>query len=199
MIEWLTEVLVFEKVYWYLAIPFTVLLVIQLISTFVGLGGNSDLDGGDDGGDIGDDGDIEPGFRILTVRNLVTFFAVFGWSGITFSSLGFGQVITALISTILGIIMLLVVSALFYFIIKLAYSGTMDIQRAVGATGEVYLPIPANRSGVGKVNITFQGSFRELEAMTDEGRKIPRGAMITVKAVVNNSILLVEKTNKGEF
>ncbi|MCC5910004.1 MAG: hypothetical protein JJT76_06155 [Clostridiaceae bacterium] len=198
MIDWLTEVLVFDRIYWYLAIPFTVLLVIQLIATFVGFGGDGDFDSGEDGLDVGDDGDFEPGFKIFTVRNLITFFAVFGWSGITFSHAGLGQFATITLSTILGIIVLLIVSALFYFITKLADSGTMNIQRSKGATGEVYLPIPAKGNGVGKVSITFQGSFRELDAMTDEEEVISRGTMIVVKDVINNSILLVEKINKGD-
>lgn len=191
MIDWLGEVLVFDRIYWYLAIPFTVLLVIQLIGTFAGFGGEGELD-------VGDDGDMDAGFHIFTVRNFITFFAVFGWAGITFSHSGLGHLTTVVLSTILGVVVLLIVSALFYFVTKLAYSGTMNIQGAIGTTGEVYLPIPGNRSGVGKVNITFQGSFRELDAMTDESRKIPRGAIITVKDVISNSILLVEKTNKGE-
>lgn len=199
MIDWFTETLVFENIYWYLAIPFTVLLVIQLIATLVGFGGDSDFDGGEDALDIGDDGDFEPGFNIFTVRNFITFFAVFGWAGITFSHSGLGRLMTIILSTILGIVMLLIVSALFYSITKLADSGTMNIKRATGTTGEVYLSIPAKRSGVGKVNITFQGSFRELEAMTDEDEKIPRGTIITVKEVINNRILLVEKNHREDI
>lgn len=189
MIDWLVEVLDFESIYWYLAIPFTVLLVLQLIATFLGFGG----DDGDDGGDDGD-----PSFKVFTIKNFITFFAVFGWSGITFSQTGLRQFTVIVISTLLGIIVLLIVSALFYFITKLTDNGTMNIQRAVGVTGEVYLPIPANRNGVGKVNVTFQGSFRELEAMTDSDKKLPRGTIVVVKDVINNSILLVEKIKKGD-
>ena len=193
LVEWLTEVLVFERVYWYLAIPFTVLLIIQLIATFAGLGGDSDGDV-----DLDDGGDFEPGFRIFTVRNFITFFAVFGWSGITFSHSGLGQTATILVSSVIGVLVLLVVSALFYSITRLASSGTMNIQNAVGVTGEVYLPIPASRNGMGKISITFQGSFREMDAMTDGDKKIPRGAVVKVKGIVSSSILLVEKIQKGD-
>ncbi|MEN1760968.1 hypothetical protein AAIG11_10805 [Anoxynatronum sibiricum] len=198
MIDWLTEVLAFDRIYWYLAIPFTVLLAIQLVATFVGIGGEGGFDGGEDGLDLGEDGDFEPGFQLFTVRNFITFFAVFGWAGITFSNAGLGQFATILLSTILGIIVLLIVSALFYFITKLADSGTMDIQRAKGVTGEVYLRIPAKRKGMGKVSIKLQGSIRELDAMTDEDDVITTGNIIVVKDVISNSILLVEIMNKED-
>ncbi|WP_129595783.1 hypothetical protein [Anaerophilus nitritogenes] len=199
MIDRLTELLVFDKIYWYLAIPFTVLLVIQLIGTFAGFGSEGDFDGGEDGIDIGEDGDFESSFQVFTVKNFITFFAVFGWAGLTFSYAGLGQFATILLSTILGVVVLLIVSALFYFITKLSDNGTMNIQRAKGVTGEVYLPIPPKRNGVGKVSITFQGSFKELDAMTDEEDVIKTGTMIVVKDIIGNSILLVEKINKGDM
>lgn len=190
MVDWLIEVLDFQRVYWYLAVPFTVLLVLQLLATFLGIGG----DDGDD--DMGDDG--EHTFKVFTIKNFITFFAVFGWSGITFSQTGLGQFSVIVISTLLGVIVLLIVSALFYFITKLTDNGTMNFQRAIGVTGEVYLPIPANRNGVGKINITFQGSFKELDAMTDSDKKLPRGTIVVVRDVVNGNILLVEKMKKGD-
>ncbi|MDR5659074.1 hypothetical protein RH915_06190 [Serpentinicella sp. ANB-PHB4] len=198
MIDWLNEALVFDKVYWYLAIPFTVLLLIQLLSTFLGFGGEGGFDSVEESVDIGDDGDFEPGFEIFTVRNFITFFAVFGWSGITFSHSGLGNFATIVLSTMLAIIVLLIVSSLFYFITKLADSGTMNLQRAKGVIGEVYLSIPGNRKGMGKVNITLQGSLRELDAMTDNKKDISTGSIVRVEDVISNSILLVEKINKGE-
>ncbi|OPJ56239.1 NfeD family protein [Alkalithermobacter paradoxus] len=190
MIDWLKEILVFEKIYWYLAIPFTILLIIQLLFSF------SDLDSDEDF-DIEDDSNCQPVLKLFTVKNLITFFAVFGWSGITLSSAGLTQFATILISTIIAVLVLLLVSALFYFISKLAANGTMDIQKAKGSTGEVYLRIPPKRSGIGKVNIKLQGSFRELDAITDD-EELPRGTIVMVKGVINN-VLLVEKINEEDM
>ncbi|WP_053955009.1 hypothetical protein [Inediibacterium massiliense] len=198
MIDQLTQMLVFDKIYWYLAIPFTVLLVIQLIGTFAGIGSEDDFDSGEDGLDIGEDGDCESGFQVFTIKNFITFFSVFGWAGLTFSHAGLGQFTTIVLSTILGIFILFIVSSLFYFTTKLTDNGTMNMQRAKGVTGEVYIPIPPKRNGVGKVNVTFEGAFRELDAMTDEEDVVPTGTMIVVKDIIGNSILLVEKVNKGD-
>lgn len=199
MIDSFAETLILDRIYWYLAIPFSVLLVIQLIATFAGLGGETDFEIGDSDMDIDitEDGDSKSGLQFFTVRNFIAFFAVFGWSGITFSHAGLGQFTTILLSTVLGTVILLIVSALFYSISKLTHSGTMNIQKAKGATGEVYLPIPPRKKGVGKVSITFQSSLRELDAMTDEEEIIPRGTMVVVTDIISNSVLLVKKLNRG--
>lgn len=198
LIDRLTELVVLERIYWYLAIPFTVLFIIQLATTFIGLDSADGMEGVEEGLDVDDD--FEPGstFNLFTVKNFITFFTVFGWSGITFSNAGMGNFITLLISAILGIVVMLIVSALFYFATKLTYNGTMQIEHAKGATGKVYIPIPAKRNGVGKVSITFQDSFRELEAMTDDENSISTGTVVEVMDVVSNRILLVKKITKGD-
>jgi hypothetical protein len=79
---------------------------------------------------------------------------------------------------------------------KLAESGTLNINNAVGVIGEVYLPIGAERSKMGKVQLKVQGSLRELEAITDELEDLKTGAMVKVSKIVSAEILLVEKISK---
>ncbi|AKL94203.1 hypothetical protein CACET_c06930 [Clostridium aceticum] len=198
MIAWLSEVLVLEQIYWYLAIPFTVLFIIQLVATFLGLGDGDGIEGVEEGLDLDSDLEFESSLNLFTIRNFITFFTVFGWSGITFSNAGMGTFSTLLLSTILGIIVMLIVSVLFYFTMKLTHNGNMQIEYAKGATCQVYIRIPAKRNGTGKVSITLQDTFRELDAMTDEEEAIPTGTVVQVKDVLSNSILLVEKITRGD-
>lgn len=94
--EWINNVLDLQKIYWYLAIPFTVLFTIQLISTLLGLGGEDGADGIDASDSfeegVGDEGSSDGGsaFQLFTTRNFIIFFTVFGWSGIAFSNMGVG-------------------------------------------------------------------------------------------------------------
>ncbi|AOY76138.1 hypothetical protein [Clostridium formicaceticum] len=198
MIAWLSEALVLERIYWYLAIPFTVLFIIQLIATFLGLGDGDGMEGIEEGLDLDNDFEFESSLNLFTLRNFITFFTVFGWAGITFLNAGMGTSATLLLSTLLGIIMMLIVSVLFYFTMKLTHNGNMQIEYAKGATCQVYIRIPAKRSGIGKVNITFQDAFRELEAMTDDENAIPTGTVVQVKDILSNRILLVEKITGGD-
>jgi len=192
MVEWWAGLDFFEKIFWYISIPFSVLFLIQMIITFAGMGDNDmDVDSSDDvdGNDNSGDGSV---FRVFTIRNFIIFLSVFGWSGITFYNAGVNQLLTILISVVIGVVVMLLVALLFYSITRLVQNGTMNIKYAKGHSAEVYIPIPSNKSGVGKVNITLQGALREIDAMT-EGKSIPRGTIVKVVGVVNDSILMVEK------
>ena len=196
--EWWSAMSMFEQVFWYIAIPFTVLFFIQLVLTFTGMGGD-DADGGmeGDGGEgLDSDGNGEAGeasgFRIFTVKNFITFFTVFGWSGITLHNAGAGEYLVLFGALLIAGAVMLLVALLFVSITRLAQSGTMDVKNALGTTGEVYLPIPAGRSGRGKISIMLQGALREIDAVT-AGEALPRGAAVRVVEVGGNGVLLVEK------
>ena len=62
----------------------------------------------------------------------------------------------------------------------------------MGKTAQVYLHIPANKSGSGKVQLSVNGSFHELEAMTEEAEKINSGENVKVEKI-ENQVLFVEK------
>jgi len=179
-----------EKVYWFISIPSSVLLLIQIVMTLSG--GDSDELDHDFEGDL-DDGDLDGGahWSFFTYKNVLGFFTLFGWTGLGFLQMGVGLLITVFFSVIAGLIMMVLMATLFYYISKLHQSGTMIIERAVGQTGEVYLRIPPNREGHGKVQLEVQGTLREMDAITDDEKELPTGSIAQVLEIVNNQILLV--------
>jgi len=92
--------------------------------------------------------------------------------------------------------MMFATSALFFWINSLAESGTLKIKNAIGQIGEVYLPIGANRSKIGKVSIKVQGSLRELEAITDEEEDLKTSTVVEVVEIISAELLLVKKLTK---
>lgn len=179
-----------EKTYWIIALLGSTIFVIIFIMTFIG--GDGDADMAADGTDFdADDGGV--GFQFFTFKNVVAFFTIFGWTGIICLQSGMGNFGTVAIATIAGLTMMVITSALFFYMHKLAQSGTLRINNAVGLIGEVYLPIGAKRSKVGKIQLKVQGSLRELEAITDSETDLTTTSMIRVKEVVSAELLLVEK------
>ena len=87
-------------------------------------------------------------------------------------------------------------AALFYYISKLVSSGTLKMDNALHAIGEVYLTVGANRSSIGKVQIKVQGALRELEALTDSEKDLTQGNVIKVVEVTKNGILIIESQIK---
>lgn len=187
--DWFGQLPVFEKVYWSIAIFFTLLFLVQNAMS---------LFGGDHDGATGDvdemlDADDGIGFQFFTIRNLFGFFTIFGWVGLACIHAGQSNMIVILISFIAGLAMMTLMATLFYYTGKLTYNGTLKLENAVASLATVYLTVPASRTGIGKVNLKVQGAFRELDAVTDDGEELRTGALVTVTQVLNNQILLVTK------
>ena len=77
-------------------------------------------------------------------------------------------------------------------ILKLSENNSFKIENALHKTAEVYLSIPAAKTGKGKVMISINGAFHELDAMTLSLEKIPTNASVVVVGIENN-LLIVEK------
>lgn len=185
------------------AVPSTFIMILQTILIFIGMaGGDADVDMPDDNGIDGVFGENSPdahdinigdsGLRIFTVRGMVAFFAVGGWAGLSAYSLtdsGAAAIITAII---FGSLALLLVAWFFKWASSLHYDGTLNMDSAVGKTGEVYMTIPANMSGSGKINVIIQQRLTEADAMTKASRPLKYGEMVTVTDVSMGSTLIVE-------
>lgn len=186
MVEWFNNLELFERIYWFIAIPASLVFLFVLVTTFLG----SDVDGD---GDIEADGDEtgEIGFQFFTFKNLVGFFTIFSWIGIGCIRSGYANGTVIVISFICGVLMMLAMSTLFYFMTKLVEDGTMKLKNAIGRTGQVYLPIKASKGGFGKVQITIQGSLHEIKAMTADQEDLSVGTIVKVDQVIDGNILLV--------
>lgn len=182
-----------QQTYWITALIGSALFAIIFIMTFIG--GASDADMAEDGTDFeADDGGV--GFQFFTFKNVVAFFTIFGWTGIICIDAGLSKIAIIGISSAAGLAMMFLTSSLFFYMHKLAQSGTLKIKNAVGLIGEVYLPIGAKRSSIGKIQLKIQGSLRELEAITDNDEDLATASIIKVKSVVSGELLLVEKLTK---
>ena len=191
MTDWFASLNSFEKIYWIITGISTLIFLIVLVLAFAG--GDTD--------DIGDtDAEIESdtgaGFQFFTFKNMVAFFTIFGWSGIACLDAGYSKVIVIVVSIICGLVMMFIMAALFHYISKLTSSGTLKIENALNAIGEVYLTIGAKRSRIGKVQIRVQNSLREMEALTDYDKDLTQGMVIKVVETTPNGLLIVEPQNK---
>lgn len=184
------------------AIPATILLLIQTVLMFIGIG--SDMDGGDDLslGDSASDTDMGDGdldidgmdsLHIFTIRGVIAFFVVFGWIGFVLGGAGVTLWITIPVAVLGGAVMMVVLAFLLRAVMKLRSGGNLDNKNALGTSGTVYLTVPAARGGSGKVNVLLQGSYVERDAVTDEAEAIPTGAEIVVTGLSGQTMLVVNR------
>ena len=185
-----SEIEIFEQVFWIITIPATVIFLILLVLTIFGSDADVDVDTDVDAGIA--DGDSIP-FQFLSLKNIVAFFTVFGWSGLGFIHANMATGLVVLLAVLCGLLMMTLMATLFYLMSKMAESGTLNMKNAIGKLGEVYLVIPAKRGGLGKVQLSIQGAIRTLDAITDDQENIPTASIIEVLNVIDDQILLVKK------
>lgn len=178
-----------EKFYWIIALPSTIIFLIQLVLMFVG--GDSDADGDVDGGDF--DGDHGSGVHIFSVKSVVSFLMFFGWSGLAAAYKGIYGVAALGISAGVGIAMMFITAWVFFLMLKLQQSGTMRLEDAIGKTAEVYLTIPAKKAGNGKVEILIQEGLKTLDAVTEEAEDIKTGSFVEVVDIVSDLLVVKRK------
>lgn len=214
IIEWWNSLAVPAQVFYCIAIPATLVLLIQTVLMFLGLGEDADgiedadmdgilddMDASDAGeGIFGEDIVSEAadafgldGLRIFTIRGLVAFFVVFGWVGAAMQGADVSLWITIPVAAVCGFVMMVALALLLRAVMKLRSDGNTDNRNAVGTAGKVHLTVPPSRSGEGKVHVMLQGSYVERSAVTDSEEAIPTGCEIVVVGVSGQTDLVVKR------
>lgn len=192
-----------QQLFYYCAIPSTTILVIQTFLSIIGIG-NDDIDfDGDLDMDVDTDFDSDvsvadavesaASLRFFSVRGIVAFFTLFGWVGVVLSGKGINYALVILVAFISGLAGMFIIASLFYSITKLQSSGNKTIKNAIGQVGQVYIPIPANMTGKGKIQVMIQDTLSEVYAMTENDERLSTGSMVMVVDAVDTGTVLVEK------
>ena len=211
MAAWWQSLTLLEHILLYIAVPATLILVLQTVLLFAG--GAFDSDGDADGGPDdpeGVPGDGEPGgppgdadahgqpdgpdsgLHLFTVRGVVAFLVLFGWGGLCLCQVGMPGFLAVFLAVPIGFAGMVGIALAVRQAVRLQYDGTLDLRNAVGLAGQVYLTVPPARTGEGKVMVTVQEQLRELDARTDSTQPIPTGSAVRVTGLAGRDILLVE-------
>ncbi len=177
-----------------ISIPSTIVLIVQTVFVLLtGFDGDGDIDvvSGEDIDDIA--GFEESGLQIFSIRGFLTFFAIFGWSGIWLISIDLNVALSLTIAFVLGSAAMIGTAYAIKFLLKLQAVGNQNIKDALGVSGTVYITIPPARKGNGKVSAVVSGRLSEFDAVTDDLSEIPTGTAVTVVSVTDPNILVVTK------
>lgn len=175
------------KTFWFVAIPASLIFIFQTVMTFLGTDASDGLSA-DFNGDLSGG---EAPFQLFSLRNLINFLLGFSWTGISFYTTISNKPILILLSIAVGVLFLFLFFVIIKQLQKLAEDNSFKISNTLNKTAEVYLTIPENKKGKGKIMISVNGAFHELDAMTEK-EKIPSGSTVKVVKIENNSILIVE-------
>ena len=190
--EWFKGLSVMEQIYFWLGIAATLFLIVQIIllccSSF---GGDTDIDGD---GDIDVDGDS--GVSIFTVKSITAVFSVGSWTGLLVCALVPAnlQWVSIFPALVLGAAALAIVVVALRAMQKLQCNGAVQIEKLIGQTATVYVSVPPSRSGRGKITLTAQGRFMELDAVTDGEERLAVDEVVEIVSTENECTVV--KRNK---
>lgn len=123
--------------------------------------------------------DASEGLNLLSVRSLAAGATFFGLGGLLVLSLGLPWFAALPVGLCTGAGAAVGTALLMRSMLLLESDGTVRLERAVGEAGTVYLRIPGNNAGPGKVLLTLQGRTVECQAVTSLD-EIPTGALVIV-------------------
>lgn len=214
--SWWETLAVAEQVLYCIAIPATLILIIQTILLCVGFGNSgegvnfsdtSGMDGFDGdlsgnmtadapGGDIHYTDGSNPGdfstMQLFTVQGVIAFLCVFSWTSLVCINGGLHIALSMLAGAALGFCAMFGVAKIIQLSAKLAQNGNINIKNLLGQSGTVYIPIPPKNQGKGKVNITAGERFLEYDAISDSEEALPSNASVRV-VDIRGGTLVVEK------
>ena len=192
MIQWWNNLEMIQQVFALIAIPSTLIMVIQTVMLLIGMDNDADVDV-DDLPDTLDDG-----LTLFSVRGIVTMLAVTGWCAVAFVDSGMNQTLSIVLSVALGFLALVGMAYLMRAVYRLQASGNLDVGNAVGKVAQVYIPIAAEAAKKGKVTMTLQEKYCEFDAITTAKETLKTGSYVRVVSVDGTGVLLVEPLAETE-
>lgn len=194
-----------EMAYLICAVVGSVILLAQTALTLFGMDAHPDVDvaadlpddleTGEDYLEAGDDASWF--FELLSFRSVMALLAFFGLGGLAGQEAGFGAYFSFVLASSAGVAAMVAVAWLMRLLYRLKSDGTVSIFQTVGHNGTVYLSIPGEKRGAGKVTINVYDRSVEYEAVTAK-KDLPTGANIQVIGVVGPNTVEVESTDLPE-
>ena len=129
---------------------------------------------------------------IFSIRTIGAFFAGFGWAGAAMLQAGYSTGAATFVATITGSVFLGIVIYLMSYLHSLRQEGTLNYKNAIGNVGNVYLPIPPKRKGMGQVEVMVQGRLRIVQALSDSDKKIGNRVAVRVTETIDEQTILVK-------
>jgi hypothetical protein len=146
--------------------------------------GHAESHGGADHDVSGHEGALAWLVGLVTLRSLIAGLTFFGLGGLAAQYADFSKLNSFGVAVACGLGGLIFMGLLMRMLTRLESEGNIRIEGAVGKVGTVYLTIPANKTGAGKVTLKLQHRLVEFQAVS-AGEELPTGREVVVVSVVS--------------
>lgn len=222
MTQWWQALTAYQQFLFSLAVAATGVMVVFIILMLIGAHGGDSFEAGaevpdgvidgtpddvpdglpDGGPDLTSPGSVDgfndtplssfAGLRIFTVRGVLAFLSIGGWTAYALSDV-LKPVWGLLIGAAAGALAAFLLAYALRQAMKLESEGNLDYRNAVGKKGTVYIKVPHNRTGIGHVNVTFQERLMEVDAVTDENEDLKTGTAVEITGLEKETTVIVKK------
>lgn len=181
---WWNELTTAKQMFYGIGLVATMVTVVLVLLSVIGMDHHEGADA------VGFDGDT--GVGIFSIKPLTGFFLAFGWVGGIALDNGLSLFAAIGCALVAGGLVMGVIIAMFRAMLSLKSDGTVDVNKAVGAIGTVYVTVPANKGSGGQVVVNFSGRQETLAALSGAGQPIASGEKVKVVSIVDGRTVLVE-------
>lgn len=185
MDQWWAELATAHRVFFFIALMSSLIAIGLSLAGLLGLDHDAAALGLEHGDSTGD-------AEAFSIRAITGFFLGFGWAGYISLQSGHSLPLAALAALVAGVIVMYAIRFTLRSMRKLKSDGTMRYDKAVGATGSVYVSIPPSGAAGGQVVVTFDNRNETLPAVQNGAEALPAGTRIRVTAS-DGRLLTVEK------
>ena len=130
------------------------------------------------------------GSYLTNLQSIAAAFAFFGLGGAAVLSSGAAVWGAVTVGAVAGVAAASGVAAMLRSMTAFESDGTLPIDAAIGALGQVYVSIPARQVGRGKVHVTVRDRLVEYEATTN-GDALASGVSVLVTDIDGTDVLVV--------
>lgn len=196
-----------QQISFVLAVASTAIMITFIILMLIGMDGTDSFDGGvdvdfdanidfDDFDATVDVYNDEPlisisGLRILTIRGVLAFFSIGGWMVYAVAD-KLPPWLAVLIGVVSGAIAAVLLAYAMKAAMRLENSGNLSYHSAIGKTAVVYIRVPKNASGKGKVIFNHQGRMVEVDAITNNGEDLLSKKEVMIVGLHDETTLVVK-------
>lgn len=189
-----------RQVFFCLAIFFSLIFAWQFIMALIGLTADADFDASETSHTAGDSADHAGegtmiAFKLFSIRSIVAFLLLFSWAGFLFladeGSIHFSYIKAMLYSALWGIVAMVLVSWLFWQLLRMQETGNASIQTSLNTHGEVYMDIKDGK--LGQVRIMMSGRLCCVAARSANNENLPAGTKVLVKKIIDAKTVEVVK------
>lgn len=131
-------------------------------------------------------------FSVLSFKTVTAALAFFGLAGCAANAAQMSSPAQIVIASAAGLGAMYGVHWIMKLLYRLSQDNTIRLDHSVGKEGTVYLTIPAERKGTGKVQFKLQNRLVDYPAITSHDEPLKTGAKIRIVAVVGQGTVEVE-------